>query len=422
MLKENKLLILIFLSLLVTDIFLISIRRNKTYPEPKPKNNWELQGVDTVKYSRDIARQYMNDESFNVTIDKQTKFIASTGATHISLGTPYDKEFIPYLKRWVMSARTHGLKVWFRGNFSGWEGWFDYDSINREEHKKLLEEFILSNGNLFEDGDIFTSCTECENGGPGDPRSTGDISGHRQFLIDEYQISRKAFAQVSRNVKSNYYPMNYDVALLVMDKETTKSLGGIVTIDHYVSTPEILIKTIDALIESSGGRIVLGEFGAPIPDIHGEMTDQQQAEWVNKALTDLSANKNVIGVNYWTSWGGSTRLWTDTDLETPTVDVIKSFFKPQVVGGRIINEGGREIGGATIKLNGKEATTNSTGIFEISYSKPNPGTKVAVSAEGYETVELDLPNNTHFMNIELIKKNSGLLYKTEKLLYKTLGI
>jgi hypothetical protein len=136
---------------------------------------FSIQAIDTMKISRDVARERKNDTSYATYIDTVTKNIADTGATHIALGTPYDNEFLPFLNKWVQSARKHNLHVWFRGNFSGWEEWFDYERIDRETHMKKTEAFILSNPQLFQDGDIFSSCPECENGGiiDGDPSDLG---------------------------------------------------------------------------------------------------------------------------------------------------------------------------------------------------------------------------------------------------------
>ena len=85
-----------------------------------------------MKYSRDLAREKLDDPSFDKIIDKQMADISATGANYVAIGTPYDAEFIPMLKRWVASARKHNLHVWFRGNFSGWEEWFDYPKIDHD--------------------------------------------------------------------------------------------------------------------------------------------------------------------------------------------------------------------------------------------------------------------------------------------------
>lgn len=296
------------------------------YFKPTPKV-WEFQSIDTMKYSRDLAREKLKDASFDTIIENQVKAIADTGATHIGIATPYDEEFLPILKRWVKSSRENKLKVWYRGNFSGWEGWFGYSRITREEHLELTESFIINNPDLFENGDVFSSCPECENGGPGDPRNTGDITGHQKFLITEYELSLREFEKINKKVVSNYSSMNLDVAKKIMDKDTTKKLGGIVTIDHYVKGPEELNNDINNIAEFSGGKVVIGEFGAPIPDINGKMSEVEQSEWIERVMRLLVINKNVIGVNYWVNTGGTTQIWNDKGEVREGALVLKKYYK-----------------------------------------------------------------------------------------------
>jgi uncharacterized protein YbbK (DUF523 family) len=383
--------------LITVGVILIGISIYFAYNYLKPKENrWKFESIDTMKYSRDLSREKLHDESFDKTIDLQVKQIADSGATHVGIATPYDEEFLPILKKWVIAARSQGLKVWFRGNFSGWEGWFGYPKISRDEHLKKTREFITSNaglfedgdvfspcpecenggpgdprkngdvvgglkvwfrGNfsgwegwfgypkisrdehlkktrefitsnagLFEDGDVFSPCPECENGGPGDPRKNGDVVGHRKFLISEYNATSEEFKKIGKNVTSNYSSMNFDVAKLVMNKATTKSMGGIVTIDHYVKTPQQLSSDITHLAQLSGGKVILGEFGAPIPDINGNMSEVEQAEWVRGVLELLSENTNVIGLNYWINTGGSTEIWRKDGTSKAAAVELKSFF------------------------------------------------------------------------------------------------
>ena len=316
-------------TLLVIVSFIIYkglIFKDLVSPVPSPIPLWAIRSIDTMKYSRDLAREKRTDDSFDAIIDQQVKNIAETGASHVAIATPYDAEFIPYLSRWVKTARKYKLKVWFRGNFSGWEKWFDHKRITRIEHLDMTTNFIMDNSYLFEDGDIFTPCPECENGGPGDPRMTGDIVGHRQFLIDSTRVGNDAFAKIGKKVEVGYHSMNYDVAMAVMDKETTQAVGGIVAIDHYVSSYDKMIKDIESIKERSGGKIFLGEFGAPIPDLNGKMTEDQQVEWLNQTLTLLADNKSVVGLNYWVNVGGSTQLWSEDGTPRKGVTTLSSFY------------------------------------------------------------------------------------------------
>lgn len=357
-------------------------QKTVVYAVPK-KTLWNFQSIDTMKYSRDIAREKLHDSSFDATIDMQVKNIAESGATHVAIATPYDEEFVPFLARWVEAARTYGLHVWFRGNWSGWEGWFDYPKISRDEHLQKTEAFILKHPDLFQDGDVFSSCPECENGGSGDPRQTGDVVEYRRFIIAEYKMMQKSFGAIDKTVRANFFSMNGDVARLVMNKETTKALGGIVTIDHYVKTPEQLVQDVESIARESGGHVVLGEFGAPIPDIHGTFSEEQQKEWIARTLELLERSSSVEGVNYWLSVGGSTEIWSGSGREHQVVPVLRDYFEPKALYGFVRDELGRPIQGAEVHLAEKMVTTDAQGYYAIVYRNTEEQ-KVRVDAPGYQ--------------------------------------
>lgn len=315
-----------FFSCLVLVLLVLLVLVLPTFKKEKPVPLWSVRSIDTVKYSRDLAKEKRTSQNFTEEIDRQVKDIALTGANFIAVGTPYDEEFIPFLNLWVESARKNNLNVWFRGNFSGWEGWFGYKNISKEEHKIKLAQFIEKNASLFEDGDIFTSCPECENGSMGDPRETGNIQEFRDFLIEEYQISAIKFGEIGKKVTPGYYSMNYDVAKLIMDKETTQRLGGVVVIDHYVVDPLQIKSDIQEISSLSGGIVVLGEFGVPIPDIHGKISDQQQADWIDQSLSAVLKEENLLGLNYWVNKGGSSNLWNNDGTPKLAVQILSKYF------------------------------------------------------------------------------------------------
>jgi hypothetical protein len=368
---------------------------------------WQFQSIDTMKISRDMAREKLKDKSFDSVIDLQVKKIKETGATYVAIATPYDDEFVPYLERWVMAARKYNLHVWFRGNFSGWEKWFDYPSISRASHLKKTQKFIMSHPTLFEKGDVFTSCPECENGGPGDPRK-GDVNGFRKFLIDEYTTASEAFAKINKDVTANYYSMNGDVARLVMDKPTTQKLGGVVVIDHYVKSPEKLAADIRDIAKSSGGKVVLGEFGAPIPDIHGALTDQEQNKWLQQTLQSVSWMPELIGVSYWTSFGGSTKLWEDDGRAHSAVSTLTSFYTASVFHGKIFNDIDLPVGGVKVVAMGKETISNDEGEFTLPYIPP--GKDVTIISKSYNNKTVKAPENQKVI-IHLTKQTESRWYK-----------
>ncbi|SRR5258706_5864574 len=363
--------VFIFLFILYHSSFTTSARADTKF--------FQFTSIDTMKYSRDSARANLSAK----TMDDQISRIAKTGSTHVAIGTPYDEEFYPVLKQWVTEVRKFHLHVWFRGNFSGWENWFDYPkTVTREKHTQKLKSFLTTHPDLFESGDIFVSCPECENGGPGDPRMKGDVNGFRQFLISEKQTADQIFASQGKDIQTGYYSMNGDVARLVMDKATTKALGGTVTIDHYVATPEKLYNDILEIAKNSGGKIILGEFGAPIPDIQGDLNEDQQADWVERALEKVVDSQQVIGMNYWVGFGGSTHLWNDDKSARKVATSLTNVYSPKVFEGTILDQFGNGIA-ANVHVYGKTINTGGDGKFELPIAKM---AVLSIVADGYSTV------------------------------------
>jgi len=321
----KKILILIVLFVLVI-IVVVTRGDNKPLESPSEGRTWVIKSIDTMKYSRDLTYEKLSDKSFDVVIDAHIAAFQSAGTTHVAIGTPYDEIFNPYLTRWVKKARDKDLNVWFRGNFSGWEGWFGFEqNLTPEEHIRLTREFIKENRALFRDGDVFSPCPECENGGPGDPRFDTDVGDYRRFLIEERQSAIEEFEKIDKDVVV-FNSMNFDVAKLVMDQKTAQSLGNLVAIDHYVESPQRLSEDIDLLQSQTGAAIVLGEFGVPIPDIHGNLSEEEQARWIDEALALISKKESVIGLNYWVGVGGSTAIFNDDLSNRQAAAILSKYF------------------------------------------------------------------------------------------------
>jgi hypothetical protein len=278
----------------------------------------------------------------------------------VAIATPYDEQFIPFLKRWVEAARRHHLKVWFRGNWSAWEGWFGRErKMTFEEHTQKTVEFIKKHPELFENGDAFTGCPECENGAQGDPRMTGKVDEYRKFLISQHIESEKAFQEIGMTVNTSLMSMNKDVADLVMDEATAKGVGGFVTIDHYVGEAKRVARDVNQLAEKTKAKIVLGEFGAPIPDLNGEMTEDQQAEWIDEAMADLQKSPHLYGLSYWVNKGGSTAIWNDNNTPRKAVNIVTKYFQPMQLYGSLNDELGFKVSDVIIEANGKHYRTEN---------------------------------------------------------------
>lgn len=401
----------ILVLLFLAGLILIANKANNQQGTFSRSSWWEIQSVDTMKYSRDTAGEKLVDSSFDTEIETQVRNIAKTGATHVAIATPYDEKFLPFLKRWVSAARRHNLKVWFRGNFSNWEGWFGFErKMTFEEHIKSSVEFIKKHPELFEDGDSFTACPECENGAQGDPRLTGKVTEYRNFLISETNETSKAFKSINKKVSTNLLSMNGDVARLIMDKDTVKKTGGIISIDHYVRTPEKLIDDIDFLAKDRDAKIFLGEFGVPIPDINGQMSEEEQAKWLEEAFSGLSKDHNVIGMNYWTNRGGSTEIWSSGNSPKKAVEVITKYYSPARVSGYIDDGLGNGVDGAEVTLWGQKAYTQN-GRFQALILIDST---LHVSKSGFKEREVQIERGNKALidlKITLVPYRPSLWYK-----------
>lgn len=401
---------IIFALIAITTLLIFSSVSKKSETVDAPL--WKFQAVDTMKYSRDVSREKLNDSSFDIVINNQMKEIAAMGATHVGIATPYDEEFLPILKRWVKAARRHNLSVWYRGNWSGWEGWFGYPKIDRQTHIDNTGKFIISHPELFSDGDVFSACPECENGGPGDPRLNGDPEGHRKFLIDEYKVTTDAFKKIGKKVDTRYNSMNGDVAELIMDRETTKALGGLVVVDHYVKSPDELAADIVTLANNSGGEVVLGEYGAPILDIHGQMTEDEQALWIQDAMTKLVSVRPLVGMSYWVNVGGSTSLFNDDGTARKAVSTLRSFYSPEKIELHVTDPLGGKIENVTVQ------TLNRKFVGSGTFSLPVIGDaqRAVVSAEGYKRGYATIRLGDKTMSIVLVPERETTLYRFRRFL------
>ncbi len=258
---------------------------------------------------------------------------------------------MPVLRLWVSEARKNGLKVWFRGNFSGWEGWFGYPQFTSvTEHHTKTKNFITKHPELFEAGDIFTPAPEPENGVIGDPRFyPGNKDTFNQFLVDSYINCSQAFADIRKPITCGYFSTNADVAREVLTRKVVKQIGNVVVIDHYTKTPETFGRDIEYLYRQFEAPIVLGEFGAPIPDLQGDLTEEEQKRIVTSLLNQLYQHRHIVkGVNYWTFAGSSTSLYNNDGIPRQVVEELKNYFQPFILTGRTLSPLGDKLGSMTV--------------------------------------------------------------------------
>lgn len=343
---------------------------------------WNVQAIDTMKYSRDLARDTEAQKNMPDWVAK----IADLGPTHIAIGTPYDEEFYPLLEAWVKESRKQGLKIWFRGNFSAWEGWFDRPkNLSAEEHHKLTAQFITKHPNLFEEGDIFTPAPEPENGALGDPREAkSKQEPFLAFITTSQATCEQSFKKINIAVTCGYFSTNGDVAKEVLTIDSVKNAGNVVVIDHYVKESKQLYEDILFLNKKYNALVGVGEFGAPIPDLHGQLDEADQAKRIREDLSRLAqARQYLVAINYWTAFDGTTQLFNADGSARQAVNAIKDYYKPGIVKGSLRDKGGKPIANASVKTIDGIFTTQTNEKGEYTLILPQDRHKLQIFAEKY---------------------------------------
>jgi hypothetical protein len=376
---------------------------------------FQMQAVDTMKLSRDGARNGGVVNSIPAIVEK----LAALSPTHIAIATPYDKEFDTVREKWIGNIHDRNIKVWFRGNFSSWEKWFDYPAFtNPYDHIAKTYAFITSHPREFADGDIFTPAPEPENGGFGDPRHGNDIKiKFFDFLVKSQASCEKAFAAIHKNVTCGYFSTNGDVAEL-FPTDVVKKLGNVIVIDHYVRTPQELVDKAVHLHEKTGAQIILGEYGAPIPDLHGELTQKQQAQLIRDNLKELVAHTDIIkGINYWTAVGGSTSLYSDAYEPRLAASTLEEYFSPIVVTGQVSDENKLPLEGVQVRAgNLPGVQTNTDGSYKVLATADF--SKIEYSRQDMQTQKftIDTTQKTAQKNIVMIPQEKNLWYYLKQLM------
>jgi hypothetical protein len=401
------------LILLLFNVFTIPVKA-ATPPPASPQQLWEVRSVDTMKTSRDLAREKLHDRSYDTTIERDLQLIKDMGANYVAIDTPYDDQFLPYLRRWVKLARKTGLKVWFRGNFSAWEGWFDYPkNMTPQEHIRETAKFIDKNRDLFEDGDAFDPCPECENAQwwP-QPQKNAE---YNDFVINQQVTLKNSFEKIDKKVHTNWTGIIGGRAREVLEARAVRSLDNLVAIDHYTGSTANMDDYIKYFKNTFGAKTLVSEFGVPIPDIHGKMTDKQQADFIDSIMQVFYENKeSVYGLNYFALGTGTTEIIDSKGKPKAAYEVLKKYYSPAMVSGAVTDQLGQKIKGVVVSDSDKKSVSITDKSGHYSLTIPAIDTEILTEKEGYTTQKQVISliyNQVYKLNVVLIPDNPSWLYR-----------
>jgi hypothetical protein len=222
---------------------------------------------------------------------------------------------------------------------------------------------------------------------------------------------------IGKDVKCGYFSVNGDVAHLFTREDTART-GNVLVIDHYVKTPEELVADIKGYHEKTGAKIVLGEYGAPIPDIHGQLTEDQQDELIKQNLMALVKIRDIVGgLNYWTAFGGSTEIFKGPENPLKAAKTIEAYFNPMMISGNVQDEFGGALSGATVSNGISTATTNLLGNYSIMATRDHM--TLEYSKDGYKpttyTVYPTEGEKNYTKNAALISTDHNIWYYLRKI-------
>jgi hypothetical protein len=416
---------------ILTKFFLISIliaisfgnyfyrEAGIAYAQNTNGNYWDYRCIDTMKYSRDRAREYVNKPDVKQFISNEIALIQNAGANCVSIDTPYDEEFVKYLGMWTDEAHSRGLIVWFRGNMSGWEGWFNYPKLKTtQQHDEGINHLILKHPTLFKAGDVFTPAPEPENGILGDPRNSPENKeAFVKFLPESYNNCVESFEEIKVDVTCGFFSFNGDVARQIMTKDLLSSIGNVLVVDHYVSSPEKLVSDLKGMREQFGVPVILGEFGAPVPGINPNFNEDQQNQFISDSLKYLSQENDLLsGINYWVLRGGSTALINDNGTERKVYTTVKNYYSPFQINGMVTDTLGNTVSNVVVSASGDadlKTQTDSKGEYILTVPS---GSKVTVAVDDSEwisesNVSTTLDQYTPDFNLEVRPAHTSFWYR-----------
>ena len=126
-------------------------------------------------------------------------------------------------------------------------------------------------------------------------------------------------------------------------------------------------------------------------------------------------NKNLLGVNYWTSFGASTQIWDENGNVRKFGDVLKKYYQPKIFKGIIKNEIGYPLKGVAISTDERSTHTNEEGTFSLPYIEDDLLVKIWVS--GYKEDKYLIVDKQDVV-ILLKKEKEDALFKIIKNIYK----
>jgi len=276
-------------------------------------------GKQPVTYIRSIDTQIVSKHwkgTGRYSIRRQVSMIKNLGATYVAISTPYNRP--EEIRLWSDEIHRAGLRVWYRSHWLEWEGDEGYiANLSQADYLTKTSQFIITNKDIFKEGDAFTVCVEPEQMYTARSKKM-DWEELNKFIVDQADVADEAFAKIGHKdeIYTNWISVNGYIGLSGLTERTVKRLG-LITLDHYPKADQGLLRTemadrwlqeIDRVHEKWQVPILLGEFGY---NVEKEVTSAEQKRAVDLMLEKARTRPYIIGINYWVHMGNSSRIIND---------------------------------------------------------------------------------------------------------------
>jgi hypothetical protein len=327
----------LFLSL-AANIFIFdkhSAEKAEAHPSVSMHNT---RGADVMKYTKDTMANQPTDKE----IENIVSILKGLNITHIALSIPMDadndypqgsrpspRSSVALTQKWADTVHGQGLKVIWRGTWSGIEGIYNFPkrvgqnrfpagtaaSAETDGHSTWLGktyQYIINNPSFFQAGDIWAPLPERTEGIFSDSTSFLPSGGELQsnyvnFFNDLKTVSDKAFLRVNKNVITGMTANNYSEVMSGWLPQSLFDHNKIVSIDYYGidHSSEEMENDIRRMAKLKGKPVFLQEWGDYWNVNLNQAQRTQYLSGIYAVLKRLADDGVLAGFNYWGGWDNS---------------------------------------------------------------------------------------------------------------------
>jgi hypothetical protein len=294
--------------------------------------------VDAMKLTKDVVRSQPSQADINSIVEA----LAQTQAKYIAISVPLDPSSDypapkpaplsaeSFTAEWANAIHEHGLKVLWRGTWSGLEGLYDFPKrvgANRfpagnaataatDNNATWLGKtyaYIVSHPDFFRDGDIWAPLPERTEGifQDGDsflPYDGGIQANYAFFFNDLKTVSNDAFAEIGKKVITGWTANNFSEVDSGWIFRSVFNNAGLTVVDYYgdgAHSPEQMDAALRSIYAKTGHQVFLMEWSdywdgsLPLGDRQAYL-DSMYSEFLKLANDGV-----LMGFNYWGGWSGA---------------------------------------------------------------------------------------------------------------------